>query len=71
MNNSQLDSKLLEVSSKLKMRETELANLKENNKQLIKHLHDQKRGEMETQVTNYLLAYVTVCSHRLLECFTI
>ena len=47
---SQFDSELSEISSKLMMREIELAKLKENNKQLIKQLRDKKPGETVLQV---------------------
>ena len=42
------------------MREKKLANLKENNKQLIKRLCDRKPGEVKTQVVNILLTYVAI-----------
>ena len=60
MDISQLDNELSEISSKLMMREMELAKLKENNKQLIKQLRDKKPVETLVQVINVLLTYVTI-----------
>ena len=60
MDISQLDNELSEISSKLMMREMELAKLKENNKQLIKQLRDKKPVETLLQVINVLLTYVTI-----------
>ena len=50
MDISQFDRELSEVNSKLIMREMELAKLMENNKQLIKQLHDKKPREVVSQV---------------------
>ena len=50
MDISQLDSELSQVNSKLIMREMELAKLMENNKRLIKQLHDKKPREVVSQV---------------------
>ena len=60
MDISQLDNELSEISSKLMMREMELAKLKENNKQLIKQLRGKKPVETLLQVINVLLTYVTI-----------
>ena len=54
MDISQLDRELSEVNSKLIMREMELAKLMENNKRLIKQLHDKKPREVVSQVMFYL-----------------
>ena len=53
MDISLLNSELSEVSSKLMIAEMELAKLKEDNRQLIKQLHNKKLGEAVSQVMFY------------------
>ena len=50
MSISQLNDELSEMRSKLMMRETELIEFKEKNKQLMKQLSNKKQRESVSQV---------------------